>query len=122
MNEDPIKQKQKHVPVAAGCIMSIEDAPIILTSFSMYFTFIGYGAVIGAVSAAIPALADAFDMSETALGWLYTARGLGYFCGASSTGIVLEFNYLKMSKEHLLSIFILIVSALMILMSICTNI
>ena len=76
-----------------GCAISRGDLPLIIASVACFVSFITYGAAVGSLGASIPELSRRFDRSESAFGAVFTARGVGYFCGTIGSGLLLKMNF-----------------------------
>jgi hypothetical protein len=64
-------------PKAPGCRVTRSDAGRIITSCAIFMSFFSFGGCLAALGAALPQIADAQDVEETSLGYVFIARGAG---------------------------------------------
>ena len=82
-----------------GCVITADDSPRIMASFSIYFAVLGRGICIGMLAAAIPVMAESVGVSPAAFGEIFSARGMGYFVGTIGGSALLQWKGFKWSKH-----------------------
>jgi hypothetical protein len=82
-----------------GCVITADDSPRIMASFSLYFALLGRGICIGMLAAAIPVMADTVGVSPATFGQIFSARGMGYFVGTMCGSTVLQLKGLSVSRH-----------------------
>lgn len=73
-----------------GCIVTYNDIPSIVATFSCFISFLVYGGCMGSLGASLPALAAHYNKSEEEFGYAFTARGIGYFFGTIISASLIE--------------------------------
>jgi fucose permease len=91
--------KRKVQPVAAGCVVTFDDVPIVVISFTCFAAFIIYGASNAALGAAVPALSRALSQPESRIGFIFIFRGAGFLTGTLGSAALMGKPNLPLSKE-----------------------
>ncbi len=95
-DETPSQHKQ-----AAGCVVTKDDIPYVIASFSCCLIFIVYGASAASLGPALPALSQHYGKSISEMGATFTSRGVGYLIGTLFSAWVLSFKNIPYSKEFM---------------------
>ena len=66
-------------PKAAGCEVSFSDTGRVLTSCAIFMSFFNFGSCLAALGSALPQIAHDKGVSETSLGYVFIARGIGQY-------------------------------------------
>lgn len=110
-NDHTVEDAIRHRAEAPGCMVTSEDTPLIISSVACFLSFLVYGACVGCLGAALPAMAVHFNVSESKMGLAFTTRGVGYLVGTLSSAALIEFKRFKdlnLSKELLVGISVII--------------
>jgi MFS family permease len=84
--------------VAPGCHVTWADFDNIISSTTVFCCFLSFGGCIAGLGAALPQLAEQYDVEETDLGYVFIARGLGYMFGTVFSAGSIEIS--AVMKKH----------------------
>ncbi len=100
--------EEKSLNKANGCIVTSDDEGAIAASIACSVSFLIYGSSAAALGAALPGLADHFHKSKAGFELAFSIRGLGYLFGTLSSAAILSFPSVKLSKEMMTCLALLI--------------
>jgi FHS family Na+ dependent glucose MFS transporter 1 len=89
---------------AAGCFLTKDDVPAIISSITCCIIFVIYGASSASLGPALPALALHYEHTIAQMGIMFTSRGIGYLFGIGLSGLLLNWKNNPFSKEFVASL------------------
>ncbi len=98
------QEDYQHHSQAAGCVVTKEDTPAVITSLICFVFFIAYGTAAASLGPAVPYLAEHYGKSISEMGTTFTVRGIGYFLGTLSSPFVLAIPRMPFAKETIASV------------------
>ena len=75
----------------AGCKITSDDLPVIMSTIACFICFIVYGAFYTSLGAAIPLMCKSFNKNESDFGFVFTMRGIGVMLGSIVTPFLSEY-------------------------------